>query len=287
MKSLGHLYFLLGLGALALIGFLYSLYKLLARRYRLPYEVDPVLFSSAQIAFLPALERAVGRGYRVFGRVRAVDIVAPRRRLDRHTRRRAWERLGGRRFDFLVCHAKTSAIVCAVNLAPRSRLRRAPPRDALDRICAAAELPFIRFREADAYSVIEIERRFLAAIRAAGAARREVEPAQPESFDELDELPDLGEAIVAEDRRARTGRDRPAIGRPTHGASTQAASGNRAGAHVSLKVAPVKPAPVMAPLEPPRREPTMTGAGDIDLGPNFHIDDDLEEEEPRARRGRV
>jgi hypothetical protein len=31
----------------------------------------------------------------------------------------------------------------------------------------------------------------------------------------------------------------------------------------------------------------MTGTGDIDLGPSFHIDDDLDLEEPRARRGTV
>jgi hypothetical protein len=286
MKSLGHLYFLLGLGALALLGFLYSLYKLLARRFRLPYEADPVLFPPAQLAFLAALERAVGRRYRVFGRVRAIDIIAPRRRLDRHTRRRAWERLGGRRFDFLVCHAKTSAIACAVNLAPRSRLRRAPPRDALDRICAAAGLPFVRFREADAYSVAEIERRVRAAIQSVGAALREAEPiVQPEPIEELDELPDLGEAVVAEDRRPGTGRGRLFLRQPSQGAPAHGAPHKAAATRAPTKPAPAKPVP--APVEPPRLEPTMTSAGDIDLGPSFHIDDDMEEEEPRARRRRV
>jgi hypothetical protein len=287
MKSLGHLYFLLGLGAFALLAFLYSLYKSLAHRYRMPYEADPVLFSPAQIVFLRALERAVGPGYRVFGRVRAVDIVAPRRRLDRRTRRRAWERLGGRRFDFLVCQAKTSAIACAVNLAPRSRLRRAPPRDALDRICAAAGLPFVRFRESDGYSVTEIEGRVLAAIQAAGTGLREAEPARSGPADDPGELPDLREAIVAEDRRSGAGRGRPSIRRPARGVQAGSAPAQSANTGANAEAAPARPALVAPPIEPPRLEPTLTSAGDIDLGPSFRIDGDLDEDEPRARRRRV
>jgi hypothetical protein len=262
---LGHIYLFLGLGAFALVAFSVSLYKTVARRYRLPYTVDPALFSPAQLAFLAVLERAVGRDYRVYGQIRAAYAIGVRRRLDRRTRRRAWERLGEHRFDFLICRATTGAILCAVNLAPKSRLRRGVPRDMLDRICAAAGLPFVRFRESEVYSATEIAERVFAAVRSAGKTLREPEPAQPQTPDDLsDDLDELGETFVAEDRGSVRERrvvqsSRPVAARP-------------------------KLAPAPQPAEPARLEPKIAGTGDIDLGPSFRIDGELDEEERPVRR---
>lgn len=252
VNALGHLYFLLGLGAIAALALTVSLYRSIRRRYRLPYVADTALYSPGQMAFLAVLERALGPGYRVFGPVHAADAIEVRRRLDRRTRRRAWERLADRRFDFLVCHARSSAIACAVNLAPRSRvLGRGVPRDALDAICAAAGLPLIRFREAESYSVVEIEERVLCAIQAAGRGLPPAPQAQPAH--------DPDAVVVADDRQ-----------RP-----------------LALRRLVPPEAPPPAPL-PPRLEPTLSGTGDIDLGPSFRIDGDLEEEErPPRRRRRV
>jgi hypothetical protein len=281
---LGHLYFLLGLGAFALLGLLVGLYKRWAPRYRLPYVASPVLFNVAQIAFLAVLERAVGRDYRVYGRVRVADIVAPRRRLDRRTRRRAWDRLDGRRFDFLVCRADTGAIACAVNLAPRSRLRRGVARDALDRICAAAGLPLVRFRESETYATAQIREQVMAAIQAAAKASVDAVSVLAEPADDLDDLDDLGEILVADDRRAASARTRLPLRRPIAAVpdrSTQIRP-------VPIKPEAAKPAPATQPVEPPRLEPRLTGGGDIDLGPSFRIDGDLDEEDhPQARRNRV
>lgn len=266
---MGYLYVLLGLGVLVLLAFVLSLRKRLGRRYRLPYVVDELLFSPAQRAFLVVLERAVGRDYRVYGRVRAVDVIGLRRRprLDRRSRRRALERLWNWHFDFLICSAQTGAIVCAVNLAPRSRWHRGPPRTALDQICAAAELPLVRFSEADSYRVAEIAPPVLAAIasRRPPAAVVEVQlPAEvPGEVREV--LHGLSKVMVDDARQAR--------GKPLS--------------------APAKPAeritqPPSVPFEVvvSRREPTLVGDGDVDLGPEFRIDDDLHEDERpvRARR---
>lgn len=283
---MGHLYFLLGLGALVLLAFLISLYKTAARRYRLPYVADPVLFTPAQLAFLAVLRRAVGKNYLVYGRVRAADVIAPRRRLDRRTRRCAWERLAERRFDFLVCRADTSAIVCAVNLAPRSRLRRGIPRDALDRICAAAGLPLVRFRESDVYSAAEIAKRVRVALKAVPAV--ESAPSEQALADDLDGLDDLGEILVADDRRAAHARSRLSLRRPAETGTHKPAPARPAPAKpVALKSASGRPVPQAAPLEAPRLEPQSIGAGDIDLGPSFRIDGDLDEEDRPARRGRA
>ena len=284
IKALGHLYFLVGLGAFAALALGVSLYRAVGRRYRLPYVVDSTLYSPGQLAFLAVLERALGRGYRVFGPVRALDAIDVRRRLDRRSRRRAWERLADRRFDFLICHAGTSAIACAVNLAPRSRIGRSKaPRDLLDDICAAAGLPLVRFRETQShvYSVAEIEERVLAAIQAAGRGLPEDRPPEPESDADLEGFQGWGGAvIVAEDRRA-------ARRLPLRGARSQPGkSGMPAPAPRPSPQAAPGPEPVR--LESPRLEPSLAGAADIDLGPSFSIDGDLEDEEhpPRKRQRR-
>lgn len=161
---MGHFYLLLALLVLTALLAAWRVSRALSKRHRLPYVVDPVLFSPAQRRFLGVLERAVGRGYRVYGMVRVADVVGLRPKLGLRERRRAYERLGDRRFHFLVCTADASAIACAVNLAPRSRLGMGPPRDGLDRICAAAGLPFVRFRESEVPSVVEIEERVFGAM---------------------------------------------------------------------------------------------------------------------------
>ena len=254
--ALGYFYVLLGLGALVLLAFLLSLRKRFARPYRLPYVADAYLFTPAQRAFLAVLERAVGPDYRVFGRVRAVDVIGLRRRprLDRANRRRASARLWDQPFDFLVCTARTGAICCAVNLAPRSRLRREPFHDALDRICAAAGLPFLRVVEAEVYSVTEIAARVTAAI---GSRRPPAEPVDqpPAAMSEgvptevQDALHELSAVIVADDRGPR----RPPLqARPMPDAAVPAASG------AAIRV------------EPPL---VQHDDAELDLGPAFHIDD--------------
>jgi len=267
---LGYFYVLLGLGGLVLLAFILSLRKRLGRRYRLPYVVDELLFPPAQRAFLAVLERAVGSDYRVYGRVRAVDVIGLRRRprLDRRSRRRALERLWNWHFDFLICSAQTGAILCAVNLAPRSRLRRGPPHRALDQICAAAELPFVCFVEADTYRVAEIAPPVLAALASRRPPAAEIEVQLPaEVPGELREvLHGLSQVMVDDGRQAR-GKPLPAPAKP--------------------KERTTQP-PSNTPLEVvvPRREPTLVGDGDVDLGPIFSIDDDLHEDERpvRARR---
>jgi hypothetical protein len=185
---LGHFYVLLGVLVLVAALAAWRLLQIVRRRRRLPYVADPVLFSLEQRRFLEVLERAVGKGYRIYGMVRVADVVGLRPKLDRESRQRAYERLGDRRFDFLVCTHSNSAIACAVNLAPRSRLRSRAPRDALDRICEAAGLPFVRFREGDVYSVLEIEERVFGAMHAVRVAAEDPEPHKEETQAALAEL---------------------------------------------------------------------------------------------------
>jgi hypothetical protein len=296
---LGHFYLLLAVGALVLAAFALSLYRQLARRNRLPYVAAQAIFSPAERGFLAVLERAVGRDYRVYGRVRVADVVGVRRRLDRRNRRRAFERIGDRRFDFLVCTAGSGAIACAVSLAPRSRLGLRPPRDSLDRICAAAGLPFVRFREGEPYSVVEIEERVFAAMQ---SVRIHAGAEEPPRHETQEALHSLAEAIQGERRGERPVHSPvpealpgPGQGSPVESdwvleaapraqVRHQAPSPPQAQAQSRAKAVPLgsakpfpslaakpapKPAPTPAsrampkaaaePLQRPRTEPTMAG----------------------------
>jgi hypothetical protein len=272
--SVGHFYVLLGLGAFVLLLFLWSLARRLGRRHRLPYVLEPSLFSPAQQAFLPVLERAMGRGYRVYGNVRVADVLGVRRRLDRRVRRRALDRLGQYRFDFLVCTAESATIVCAVNLSPRSRLGRRPPRNRLDRICDAAGLPFVRFREADRYSVVEVEEQVFGAMQTVRLGAKEAEPPREETDEALG---NLSAAITGNRAGSPAGVKARQWIRAVRAKGGRAAAAARPDAG-SPSAGSDRTDPVLAPV--------VSDDSQVDDGPRFQIEGDLELEERPIRFGK-
>jgi hypothetical protein len=269
--ALGFFYLLLMLGVWLLLALILRLHKQYGHSYRLPYEADTVLFTPGQLALLAVLERVLGRDYRVYGRVRVVDVIGlrPRPRLNRAARRRAWARLGDRQFDFLVCMARTGTICCAVNLTPRPRPWSWPVRDSLEAICAAAGLPLVQLREGDVYAAPQLALRLREAMSVRLPAPVPTPPPVQDPWDDAEDeetaeadaiLSDLSEVLARE------------------GLPPQLRS-----------VAPPPAAPVQAApaatvaVEPTRVEPTLSSVGDLDLGPEFRIDADLEDDEQPRR----
>lgn len=262
-----HLYFLLGLGALVLLAFILSVRRSLKSRFRLPYVADATLFTASQRTFKTVLERAVGKEYRVYGRVRAADVIGLRARLSRRERERAQDRLEGRGFDFLICAPETTAIACAVNLVPRSRLRKQLPRDRLDRICAAAGLPFVRVRESDVYSAADLQERLYAAMQARWGVARDAEIPLEDAAAALQGL-----SAVMRDR------DEDHLGRST---ARRTKSPSQPPRPVPAPVRPAHRDPLQSRVES-RREPSIRARDDIDEGPTFRIGDALDDD--RAAR---
>jgi hypothetical protein len=259
---MAHFYFLLGLGAVAFLAFLLSVRRSLRSRFRLPYSADKTLFTPAQRAFKSVLEQAVGTDYRVYGRVRMADIIGLQAGLSRREQERAQVRLGARSFDFLICTPDTTAIVCAVNLSPRSR-RRKPPRDGVDQICTAARLPYVRFRESAVYSLADIADQIFAAMRPRGVGPRdgEIHPADAAAV-----LHGLSAVILDSDAET-AGRRRPP------------ATSRRPGSRPS-PAQPVWSDPAQSRLQS-RREPSILD--DIDAGSAHWSDGDPED----ARSARI
>lgn len=285
---MGHFYFLLSLGALLLLALGLSLHRRFGRRGRFPYVGATTLFAPRELALLAALETALGPDYRVFGRVRAVDVIGLHRRLDRATRRRALTHLWAHRFDFLVCTARGNQIAAAVNLAPVSRFGRPPARGALDRLCAAAGLPFVRVREADAYDPGTLAGLLHTAMARHPPAPARAAAAPPDAPPERAPEPTTQRLTAVSLEDAREPRLRPFRPPP---APAAAAPGPTPGPAMPApmpesapKSAPKRVLPAILAEPPPRREPTLAPDGDLDPGPAFHIGGQLGDEDDRPRR---
>nr|VFK66037.1 MAG: Protein of unknown function (DUF2726) [Candidatus Kentron sp. UNK]VFK71711.1 MAG: Protein of unknown function (DUF2726) [Candidatus Kentron sp. UNK] len=154
------------LGILALLIILVAIIVIIAlmrRRARdtYPYESVDGLFSPAELAFLEVLDEAVGRRYRVFGKVRLADVLRVRSGLERSAWRAAFNKIQSKHLDFVVCDADGPAIRFAVELDDRSHARAdRRTRDIfVDRALAAARVPLFRFPVRRAYSVEDIRDR--------------------------------------------------------------------------------------------------------------------------------
>lgn len=263
-----HLYFLLGTGVILLLTFALSLRQAFVDRFRLPYVAEETLFSPSERAFKSVLERAVGQEYQVYGKVRVADIIGVGSRVGRRGRERAYARIGERCFDFIVCSRETTAIRCAIALAPSSRLRKEPRKDALDRICAAARLPFVRFRESPVYSVVEIEEQVFAAMSAFQTGSREEEVATPEAKTVLASLSEVVLDEVRDSTAKRSQATRPSLGTRRPAARSHATQSSPAEGR-----------------NPRRIEPVLRDPGEIEEGLAYRIDLDLDDD-PRVRKTR-
>lgn len=144
---------------------------------RYPYSKQPVLFSPAERSFLGVLDQAVGAEYRIFGKVRVADVVAPRNGLNASDRQKALNRVSAKHFDFVLCTTDDMAVVCAIELDDRShRARRRKERDLfLDGLCEAVALPLLRIPAQRGYSVPELKAKLLAAVGAESSPARKSE----------------------------------------------------------------------------------------------------------------
>ena len=113
-----------------------------------------LFFSPTERALLGALDRALGSGYRVFGKVRVADLLEPRSGpLGGRTRR-----LLRGQVDYVVCRASDLSVLCAINLEPD----RAPGvhkqtekkrRAHLEAAFHGADLPLLWLPERQSYAL--------------------------------------------------------------------------------------------------------------------------------------
>lgn len=125
------------------------------------YRRRPALFSPAERSFLGVLDQAIGRDFRVFGKVRVADLLAPQDGMNYGTRTAAQNRINSKHFDFVLCKPGDLTALCVIELNDRTHQQK--NRQERDRFlvdaCHSAGLPLIVFEARFAYSPAEISAR--------------------------------------------------------------------------------------------------------------------------------
>lgn len=123
-----------------------------------PYYARKALFTAAERSFLGVLEQAVEGRYRVFGKVRLGDVLGVKGGTPAAERRRALNRVLAKHVDFVLCHPETLSIAALVELDDSSHRRPSRrARDAfLQRACAVAGMPLVRFPVRASYALGEV-----------------------------------------------------------------------------------------------------------------------------------
>jgi Protein of unknown function (DUF2726) len=132
----------------------------------LPYTRNLALFSPAERSLLGVLEQAVGKEFRIFGKVRAADIVLVKATADRGSWQDAFNRISAKHFDFVLCDIKDLAVRCAIEVIDKFHdFPRSQDRDGLlEVICKTISLPLVQLQARHDYSVMEVKTTILAAL---------------------------------------------------------------------------------------------------------------------------
>jgi len=140
-----------------------------------PYQSKDVLCSPAERSFLGALDKIVGKRYRIFAKVRLADIIDVQKGLSVSARQSAYNRIDGKHIDFIVCNANDLSIIGAIELDDKThRGRGRHERDQfLDRTLKAAGVPMLRIKTQSSYSIKEISSRLDSAFNISEGIRPE------------------------------------------------------------------------------------------------------------------
>jgi hypothetical protein len=144
--------------ALITIALLKFIRKRLDSSVNYPYKRTETLFTKAERSFLGVLNRAVGTNAHIFGKVRVADVVSPQKGLSRSDWQRAFNKISGNHFVFLICNKDDLSVVCAIELDDRShQSKNRRGRDTfLEGVCSAANVPLIRVPAKAAYTLANI-----------------------------------------------------------------------------------------------------------------------------------
>lgn len=67
------------------------------------YKKIPALFTPAERSFLGVLDQAVGKDFRLFGKVRVADVLVPQDGLSKSVWQTAFNKINRKHFDFVFC----------------------------------------------------------------------------------------------------------------------------------------------------------------------------------------
>jgi hypothetical protein len=113
------------------------------------------LFTAAERSFLGVLDQASAGQFRVFGKVRIADVIAPARGLDKSTWAKVFNRIKAKHFDFVLCDPQTLEVKAVIELNDNSHAnsRRIERDELVGRACADAGLALRVLKARRSYSL--------------------------------------------------------------------------------------------------------------------------------------
>ena len=142
----------------------------------LSYKRQQVLFTPAERSFLGVLDLAVRNDFRVFGKVRVGDLLAPQNGQSSGQRMRALNKINYKHVDFVLCKPDDLSVLCAIELNDKSHQQkdRQERDEFLLSACRAAGLPLVTFDARHAYSPAELSAAIADAL--SGQSPKRIEP---------------------------------------------------------------------------------------------------------------
>jgi len=130
-----------------------------AKQTEYPYKKLDFLFSPAERSFLGVLKQAVGDDAQVFGKVRVADVIVPKKGMSRSDWQKAFNKISGKHFDYLLCNKNDLSVLCAIELNDSSHnSKKRKDRDKfLEGACQSANVPLIQVSAKATYTVNEIQ----------------------------------------------------------------------------------------------------------------------------------
>lgn len=123
-----------------------------------PYQAIPQLFTPAERSFLGVLDQVINSDYRIFGKVRAADVMSVTKGMRRSEWQQAFNRIQSKHFDFVICRASDSSILLLIELDDKShkKTQRMERDDFVEKATEAAGIPLLRIPCQRSYSVQEV-----------------------------------------------------------------------------------------------------------------------------------
>ncbi len=123
-----------------------------------PFSAIPHLFTPAERSFLGVLDQVIDSEYRVFGKVRAADVMSVTKGMDRSEWQKAFNRIQSKHFDFVICRASDSAILLLIELDDKShkKTKRVDRDQFIEKATEASGIPLLRIPCQRSYSVQEM-----------------------------------------------------------------------------------------------------------------------------------
>ncbi len=124
-----------------------------------PYSKQEVLFSPAERSFLGVLNQAISNETQIFGKVRVADVIKPKQGMSRSDWQKAFNKISGKHFDFILCDKDSLSIICAIELDDSTHQRKERTKRDIFLVgaCKSAAFPLIQIPAKHSYKISEVK----------------------------------------------------------------------------------------------------------------------------------